>query len=128
MSTKSKSWIGVDLDGTLAYYNGWKGKSRIGKPITRLVGMIRTAISMGFEVRIFTARAADPDAIIYIRRWLVDAGLPELVITNQKDLGCVEIWDDRAVRIERNHGICEHLPENSVFAKVQARFYQKDLL
>jgi hypothetical protein len=26
-------WIGVDLDGTLAHYDGWKGIDHIGEPI-----------------------------------------------------------------------------------------------
>ena len=26
-------WIGVDLDGTLAFYDMWRGMEHIGKPI-----------------------------------------------------------------------------------------------
>jgi len=28
----SKGWVGVDLDGTLAHYDGWKGADHIGEP------------------------------------------------------------------------------------------------
>lgn len=27
-----QGWIGVDLDGTLAEYHGWKGAEHIGQP------------------------------------------------------------------------------------------------
>ena len=30
---RSKRMIGVDLDGTLAKYDGWKGHNVIGEPI-----------------------------------------------------------------------------------------------
>ena len=34
---KSKAWIGTDLDGTLAKYDGWKGWQHIGDPIPKMV-------------------------------------------------------------------------------------------
>ena len=34
---KGKKWIGFDLDGTLAEYNGWEGIEHIGKPIKPIV-------------------------------------------------------------------------------------------
>lgn len=30
----ARGWIGVDLDGTLAEYHGWKGVDHIGPPVT----------------------------------------------------------------------------------------------
>lgn len=35
-----KGWIGVDLDGTLAHYEGWKGVEHIGEPIPAMVERI----------------------------------------------------------------------------------------
>lgn len=32
-----KGWIGVDLDGTLAEYDGWKGPDEIGAPVEPMV-------------------------------------------------------------------------------------------
>ena len=58
---KKGGWIGVDLDATLAYYDGWKGPTHIGPPIMRMVERIREWLSKGWEVRVFTARFADPD-------------------------------------------------------------------
>jgi hypothetical protein len=54
MSTQG--WIGVDLDGTMAYYDGWKGADHIGEPIPAMVERVKRWLAEGREVRIFTAR------------------------------------------------------------------------
>jgi len=107
-----KSWIGVDLDGTLAEYKGWKGERHIGAPIELMVSRIKEWLKEGIEVRIFTARVAGeregvhPRATVaMIQDWLErEAGLPKLQVTCVKDFGMIEIWDDRAVRVEVNTG------------------------
>ena len=56
-------------------------------------------------VKIVTARAQDPDqAIPPIREWLKKHGLPELEITNAKDMDMIELWDDRCVQVVPNTG------------------------
>jgi hypothetical protein len=35
------SWVGVDLDGTLAEYHGFKGPEHIGKPIPKMVARVK---------------------------------------------------------------------------------------
>lgn len=52
----NEGWIGIDLDGTLAEYDGWKGVEHIGKPIPSMVKRVKEWISEGKDVRIFTAR------------------------------------------------------------------------
>ena len=113
-----KGWIGVDLDGTLAHYDGWKGPKHIGKPIMPMVERVKRWIAEGKEVRIFTARAwsppfgSDPDrdldaleAIEAIRKWLKTVGLPaDLEVTCTKDYGMIELYDDRAVQVRMNTG------------------------
>ena len=37
----NKGWIGVDLDGTLAYYEEWEGLEHIGYPISLMVVAIK---------------------------------------------------------------------------------------
>lgn len=106
-------WIGVDLDGTLAHYAGWKGVEHIGEPVPAMVERIKAWVKDGVEVRIFTARVfchedEDPAPrgrqIEIIHRWLAAAGLPPLAVTCTKDFGMVELWDDRAVQIVPNTG------------------------
>ncbi len=42
-----KEWIGVDLDGTLAHYTGWKGPEHIGEPIEEMAERVREWLSKG---------------------------------------------------------------------------------
>lgn len=49
-------WIGVDLDGTLAHYEGWKGVEHVGAPVPAMLQRVKDWIAKGVEVRIFTAR------------------------------------------------------------------------
>jgi hypothetical protein len=40
-------WVGVDLDGRLARYDGWQGASHIGEPIASNVGASALVTSGG---------------------------------------------------------------------------------
>ena len=97
-------WIGVDLDGTLAHYTGWKGPDHIGDPIPAMLERVFQWLQEGREVRIFTARACVAEQIPPIREWLDRHGLGHLQITNVKDFGMVELYDDRCVQVEMNTG------------------------
>jgi hypothetical protein len=107
MSTSG--WIGVDLDGTLAEYDFWRGINHIGEPIRPMLDRIRKWLEEGREVRIFTARVAGSQngmAEKYIQEWLRDeCYLPPLQVTNVKDFQMVELWDDRAVQVVPNTGM-----------------------
>jgi hypothetical protein len=97
-------WIGVDLDGTLAKYDGWKGSTKIGEPIPAMVNRIRRWVGHGKKVKIFTARADDEKSVNAIKKWLKTNELPDLEVTNLKDEHMKELWDDRAVSVEKNTG------------------------
>lgn len=99
-----QGWIGVDLDGTLAEYNGWKGQDHIGDPVPLMEKRVREWIKAGKKVKIFTARASTPENIPVIKAWLEKWMFPPLEITNVKDYGMTELWDDRAVQVIRNTG------------------------
>lgn len=106
----ASGWIGVDLDGTLAHYDGWRGIEHIGAPVPAMLNRVQDWIEEGREVRIFTARVSDQSgggliAAAHILSWLNEVGLPPLAITNVKDFDMVELWDDRAVRVEINTGL-----------------------
>lgn len=100
-----EGWIGVDLDGTLAEYDGWKGEEHIGPPIPLMLERVKKWIADGITVKIFTARASRPESIPHIKKWLEANGLPDLEVTNCKDFGMVMLWDDRCVRVEANTGV-----------------------
>lgn len=103
-------WIGVDLDSCLAIYDGWKGEEHIGEPIPLMVDRVKQWLAEGKIVKIFTARASEPNpekrvrVLAAIARWSLEVFGTALPVTCIKDYGCKEIYDDRAVGIEPNTG------------------------
>lgn len=102
----SNGWIGVDLDGTLAHYDGWRGELHIGEPVPAMANRVRRWIEEGREVRVFTARVCDgnTDVVKAIQSWCIDNLGHKLSVTNKKDYHMLELWDDRAVQVEPNTG------------------------
>lgn len=106
---KIMGWIGVDLDGTLAHYDKWRGEGHIGAPIMPMVERVKKWISEGKRVKIFTARAnLGTEAIKAIEIWLEMCGLPALPITAKKDFEMIELWDDRCIQVIGNIGVSLH--------------------
>lgn len=106
-------WIGVDLDGTLAEYSGWKGPTHIGAPIPKMVARVKKWLEEGREVRIFTARVYPGGRVTIeelaaveraIEQWSEEQFGKVLRTTYCKDYGMVELWDDRAVQVIPNTG------------------------
>lgn len=92
-------WIGVDFDGTLSH-------TRTGQPILPMVAHVRNMLDLGHDIRIMTARAA-PDAGLPLDeveefcRKMFGKVLP---ITCMKDPDMLQLWDDRAITVEKNTG------------------------
>jgi hypothetical protein len=59
---------------------------------------------MGWNVKIMTARAYDPVALVAIRKWCKKHIGQELEITDRKDFHMIALFDDRAVAVEKNTG------------------------
>lgn len=106
------SWIGFDLDGTLAEHywphEGAYHPYHIGRPIPHVVGLAKGFLERGNEVRIFTARVGPIDVgypqdleIVrqVIRRWTKEHIGTALEATATKDYKMTMLFDDRAVRI-----------------------------
>src|SRR5579859_1990771 len=99
-------WIGVDLDGTLAQYDHWRGIDHIGTPIPKMHSRVMQWLDEGKDVSIFTARVANgPEAIGYIEAWCQYWLGRRLPVTNVKDMKMYELWDDRAVQVIKNAGV-----------------------
>jgi hypothetical protein len=98
-------WIGVDLDGTLAYYDGWKGEDVIGDPVPLMANRVKEWIEDGKTIKIFTARATTETGKVFVEEWLKKWGFPPLEVTNVKDFKMARLYDDRAVQVEENTGI-----------------------
>lgn len=104
-AARSKDWIGVDMDGTLAEYHGFKGPAVIGAPVPAMVKRVKAWLDKGEKVKIFTARANMPAAVTAIKAWCKEHLGRELPVTNVKDHRMRELWDDRAHRVEKNTGV-----------------------
>ena len=122
--TTGQGWVGFDLDGTLAVYDGWKGIQHIGAPIKPMCELAKRLHENGIPVKIVTARVAtlpvddfddfeggprlDYVEAKYARRAIEDwcrlnlGFVPE--ITNEKDKQMLWLVDDRAVQVEQNTG------------------------
>lgn len=108
-------WIGVDLDGTLAHYDHWRGIDHIGEPVLPMLERVAAWLAEGREVRIFTARVeghgvpdlqgGTVDALTPIYEWCDKHLGRRIPITNVKDFGMIELWDDRAIQVIPNTGM-----------------------
>jgi hypothetical protein len=78
-----KGWIGVDLDGTLARYDRWRGVQHIGEPVPAILDEVRKWLAIGHEVRIFTARVWKPAHIRW--DWRTETAPPLEVLQKMVD-------------------------------------------
>lgn len=109
---QGKSWIGFDLDGTLAEYAGWQGIEHIGKPVKRMCNLAKKLHAEGKVIKIFTARVAprkdkseNNNAKKYIEKWCEENLGFVPPVTYEKDALMEALYDDRAVQVIPNTGI-----------------------
>jgi hypothetical protein len=106
----NKQWIGFDLDGTLAHYDGWMGPEHIGEPIPDMIEEAKRLIDLGITVKVVTARvshvnelensAAERAIQLWCQRYIGKA----LPVTCKKDFNMWLLYDDRAIAVEKNTG------------------------
>lgn len=112
----SNGWIGVDLDGTLAEYYGWRDM-HIGQPIAPMLARVKQWLVEGRTVKIFTARVGPAIASPHngmtpeadsqrklIGEWCEKHIGHMLEVTATKDFAMIELWDDRAKQVVPNEG------------------------
>lgn len=100
----TEDWIGVDFDGTLVEYHEYLGPGRYGPPVPLMVERVKNWLIHGQTVKIVTARAESPVEIRAIQRWCQEHLGTVLEVTASKDYRMLELWDDRARRVEFNTG------------------------
>lgn len=108
MSTSG--WVGFDLDGTLAKYDGWKGIEHVGAPIAGMARRLTSLLERGIECRIFTARVSTAfsdraEAARHIQDWTEMHFGVRLQVTCEKDFKMEALYDDRAVAVGYNTGV-----------------------
>lgn len=106
----SRYWIGVDFDGTLAYYDRFRGNLTFGRPIPKMVRRIQQMLEHGKTVKIFTSRVA-PDGIKDVEaiRTALENYTEQhigvrLEVTCVKDSFMEKLYDDKAVQVITNTG------------------------
>lgn len=114
IASEHKGWYGVDFDGTLAVYEGWKGPGELGEPIEPIVALVKELLDRGEDVRVFTARAwSDGSPVCDKNRWIAILAISSwchrhlgkiLPITCVKDLAMIALYDDRAIQVQPNTG------------------------
>ena len=103
----ARHWIGVDLDGTLARDDEeghFLPPYPLGKPIPEMIELVKSLLDAGITVKIFSARACEPESIPIIQAWTEKHGLGCLEVTNQKDYDLIRYYDDRAIQVLPNQG------------------------
>ena len=113
MEWDGEGWIGVDLDGTLAEWNTGDDVNQIGAPIHTVADRVRDWVAARIEVRIMAARVSSLAcrACIekqkeMIREWTKEHIGTALEATAEKDMDMVQLWDDRAITVQKNTGLC----------------------
>lgn len=115
MGQAHEEWIGVDFDGTLAFYDHWRGCDHCGDPIAPMVERVKQWLAEGRNVRIVTARVYAPHnkpgrqreaaaSLVAIQNWCHEQFGTLLPVTCVKDFAMIELWDDRCVQVEKNTG------------------------
>lgn len=98
--------IAVDFDGTISYYNGWKGKGVFGAPIEGCREFLLALRQEGWTIIVNTTRSETQDIHKYLSRYKIPFDhinfSPE---TNTQFLSPAKVLadvylDDRAVRFK----------------------------
>jgi hypothetical protein len=107
----NKGWIGVDLDGTLAYYDKWRGMGHIGAPIAPMADKVREWLKSGVNIKVFTARVCSgqrkEDVNLFMciyTNWCYQHFGQQIPVTSEKDFNMIMLYDDRCVQVECNTG------------------------
>ncbi len=102
-----KRWVGVDFDGTISRDDAeghFLPPYPLGKPIPEMISMVKSLLDAGVTVKIFSARACEPESIPHLQDWAEQHGLGRLDVTNSKDFDLIRFYDDRAIQVVPNRG------------------------
>jgi len=97
-------WIGVELDGTLAHHVEGSQAGPIGPPIDKMLARVKQWRLAGMDIRLFSARASDPEQLPIMQNWLSIHQLADMKITCSKDFALSQFWDDRSIHVISNTG------------------------
>jgi hypothetical protein len=108
--------LAVDLDGTLAHFDYWRGVDHIGEPVRDMLTKVEEWHKAGHQVWIYTARLSDEHGdykkcfttiVAWCRKHL--SFVPNCTGTKWGFFDY--FFDDRACHVEKNTGKIIGLPE-----------------
>jgi hypothetical protein len=102
-----KQWVGVDLDGTLSRTDNpghFSPPYPLGEPIPEMIAVVQSLLQASVTVKIFSARACEPESVPIVQAWAEKHGLGRLDVTNLKDYDLIRFYDDRAIQMVPNAG------------------------
>lgn len=98
-------WVGFDFDGTISSTDNqghFEPPYPLGEPIPEMIATVKSLLAAGITVKIFTARACEPENIPVIQAWTEKHGLGRLDVTHHKDYDLIRFFDDRAIQVVEN--------------------------
>ena len=69
-----------------------------------MIALVKSLLQAGVTVKIFSARACEPESIPVVQAWTEKHGLGRLEVTNRKDYNLIRFYDDRAIQMVPNRG------------------------
>lgn len=101
------SWVGVDFDGTWSSTDNpghFVPPYPLGEATPLMTLRVRIMRKAGLRVKLFTARAASPEAVSKLQIWMEKAIGEVLEVTDRKDYQMIRFFDDRALQVVPNTG------------------------
>jgi hypothetical protein len=98
-------WVGFDFDGTISRTDNpghFEPPYPLGEPVPEMLATMKSLLAAGITVKIFTARALEPESIPALQDWTERHGLGRLDVTHQKDYNLIRFYDDRAIPVAEN--------------------------
>jgi hypothetical protein len=86
---------------------------------------VQAWLAKGVRIKILTARAGNEEGLAATKKWLAENGLPDLEVTDKKDFDMIELWDDRAIQVIHNTGMC--FLGTSYFARPKAPILSNEI-
>jgi hypothetical protein len=109
MKDGKDGYIAFDFSGTLAKHKDQTtDKFQPGEPVPDMIKIAKAFLDKGYKVKILTVHGGKPDDVKTIQAWSQKNIGQKLEVTNVKQHGLIQLWDDRAIRVERNKGVPAH--------------------
>lgn len=104
--------VGIDFDGVVHTYSGWRDGSIYGEPMPGAFPAIRYLQAEGYGVFIFTSRTPADD----VACWIAERSAPDTIICLPDDGTAGPFWDDpvRVLVTNRKLGAIAYIDDRAI--------------